>query len=586
MHIPRSTMVLALLALLLGGLAQAPAAGAVGGWTPTAPRPPRDDLPAASTVAITLADGRVLVAESHYGPLGGVAELYDPAADRWTAAAPFDPNNGRATPTLLPDGRVLFIGGISMRGVSPSSMVGLATAQAYDPATGTWAAVAPMRVARREHTATLLPDGTVLVVSGDAGPPFYAPRPVVGVERYDPRTDRWAEAAPLARARIGHGAALLPDGRVLVFGGYGDATAEIYDPAADRWTPAADLPWGRRGDYARRGIALPDGRVLALALGSYDLAPALAVYDPAADRWTPAPPPPPTTRAFSPLPAGRLLAIGEDTRIYDPALNAWAGAPSPSDPGTPQPVGAATHLATPLRGGRVLLVGARGGEIYADEPAPRACFAETGQCVGGRFLDYWLANGGLARNGFPLTGVRIEVLEDGKAYQVQYFERVRLEYHPENAPPYDVLLGHFGRRILLATTGREVAPPAAPLPGQAYFPETGHNLGDGFLAYWQANGGLLQFGYPISEVFEQQLEDGRVYRVQYFERARFEYHPEHSGTPYEVLLGQFGRRILRENDWLAEQPGLKMLYVTTERVQALLGSPAEPYFTPCATIQR
>src|SRR6476620_11140747 len=80
--------------------------------------------------------------------------------------------------------------------------------------------------------------------------------------------------------------------------------------------------------------------------------------------------------------------------------------------------------------------------------AAQQCFAETGQCVRDRFFDYWQTNGGLARNGYPLTPERREILEDGKEYTVQYFERVRLEYHPENVAPNDVQLGQFGRRIL------------------------------------------------------------------------------------------------------------------------------------------
>jgi hypothetical protein len=171
--------------------------------------------------------------------------------------------------------------------------------------------------------------------------------------------------------------------------------------------------------------------------------------------------------------------------------------------------------------------------------AAPACFAETGRCVGGRFLDYWRANGGLAVNGFPISGEFEETLEDGKRYTVQYFERTRLEYHPEAPEPYTVQLGQFGRRI---RGGAD--PPAARLPDTSYFTETGHNLGGRFRDYWQANGGLAQFGFPISEVIAETLEDGKRYEVQYFERARFEYHPENAGTPYEVLLGQFGRRIL------------------------------------------
>ncbi len=171
------------------------------------------------------------------------------------------------------------------------------------------------------------------------------------------------------------------------------------------------------------------------------------------------------------------------------------------------------------------------------------CFTETGRCIGGRFLDYWLRHGGLELNGYPLTGEFEQVLEDGNAYTVQYFERTRLEHHPEHAPPYDVLLGQFGRRI------RPADPPVEPEkdPTATYFAETGHHLGGRFLQYWEANGGLAQFGYPISEEFEEELEDGNVYTVQYFERARFELHPRGSiGPDYIVLLGQFGRRILAE----------------------------------------
>ncbi len=177
--------------------------------------------------------------------------------------------------------------------------------------------------------------------------------------------------------------------------------------------------------------------------------------------------------------------------------------------------------------------------------------------------------------------MRIETLEDGRAYQ-QYFERVRLEYHPEHAPPYDVLLGHFGRRVLRAQFGgvnnavalfQQALAPAAPLAGAAYFPETGHNLAGDFLAYWQANGDLAQFGFPITEEREETLEDGNRYRVQYFERARFEYHPEHAGTPYAILLGQFGRRIEREAAHLTGDFG--RLYFADQGVRDRLGAPIE-----------
>ena len=182
-------------------------------------------------------------------------------------------------------------------------------------------------------------------------------------------------------------------------------------------------------------------------------------------------------------------------------------------------------------------VGADGRPVVSAGPPTRECFAETGRCIAGRFLDRWRATGGATVNGLPLTDERTERLEDGNAYAVQYFERARLEYHPENPAPYDVLLGQFGRRV------RPADPPVAPQSdAPQYFSETGHNLSGLFYQHWREYG-LAQFGYPISEVITETLEDGKPYRVQYFERARFEYHPENQ-APYDVLLGQFGWRVL------------------------------------------
>ncbi len=84
----------------------------------------------------------------------------------------------------------------------------------------------------------------------------------------------------------------------------------------------------------------------------------------------------------------------------------------------------------------------------------------------------------------------------------------------------------------------------APIPNtdaKVYFAETGHTLGNAFLRYWEANGGLAIFGFPISEEFtEVSKVDNKPYTVQYFERNRFEFHPENAGTDFEVLLGLLG----------------------------------------------
>jgi hypothetical protein len=138
---------------------------------------------------------------------------------------------------------------------------------------------------------------------------------------------------------------------------------------------------------------------------------------------------------------------------------------------------------------------------------------------------------------------------DGKAYTVQYFERALFEYHPELAgTPFEVLLAHLG-----TFRYREKYPNDAPnqvpdnSPGSVLFPETGKRLGGIFLGYWQEHGGLAQQGYPISDEFAEISDlDGKSYRVQYFERAVFEHHPELAGTPFEVLLSQLGTFRYRE----------------------------------------
>ena len=90
------------------------------------------------------------------------------------------------------------------------------------------------------------------------------------------------------------------------------------------------------------------------------------------------------------------------------------------------------------------------------------------------------------------------------------------------------------------------APVPAPADGATYFAETGHTLRGVFKAYWQKHGGLPIFGYPTSEEFVERGEDGREYTVQYFERHRFELHPENA-TPYNVLLSRLGDTILQLN---------------------------------------
>lgn len=168
-------------------------------------------------------------------------------------------------------------------------------------------------------------------------------------------------------------------------------------------------------------------------------------------------------------------------------------------------------------------------------------FAQTGKAVRGPFLAYWQAHGGLPIYGYPISDEIAEVLEDGKPYLVQYFERARFEYHPELTGANMIQLGQFGRRL-------HPLYPAVPDCGCGrFFPETGHNIAGDFQAFWEQNGGLATFGLPITDPVTETLEDGKRYTVQWFERARFESHPELAGSN-SILLGQFGRQVYGGNE--------------------------------------
>jgi peptide/nickel transport system substrate-binding protein len=193
--------------------------------------------------------------------------------------------------------------------------------------------------------------------------------------------------------------------------------------------------------------------------------------------------------------------------------------------------------------------------------------------VSGRFLEVWSAQGddqaNTYVNGLPITAVRSEIsTEDGKAYDTQWFERAKYEAHPENQAPYDVLLGRLGanfvegRGSIDGETGQVRNPSDAPFvkveqpsdtsATKVWFPETGHTVTGKILEYWNKYGGLQQFGFPLSEAFDEISTDGKTYSTQYFERARFEVHPEKQ-APYEVELGLLGVQQYKTTPIAADQ---------------------------------
>ncbi|MGZ6268344.1 MAG: Kelch repeat-containing protein [Candidatus Limnocylindrales bacterium] len=223
--------------------------------------------PRAYPMVVTLSDGSVLVAggSRNLQPLDTAERYYQDGT--WVAAGRLNFPRTQGTLTLLGDGRVLATGG----GVEGSpGWAATASAEIFDPKTGLWSPVAPMSVARAFQTATLLENGDVLVAGGATT--YNGTRGTVAntAEVYNLRSNTWRSASSMSVARYAHATARLPDGRVLVAGGWALTTntdpslasAEIYDPASNVWTPTGSLN-DARGSLVM--AALPDGRLLAVA---------------------------------------------------------------------------------------------------------------------------------------------------------------------------------------------------------------------------------------------------------------------------------------------------------------------------------
>jgi hypothetical protein len=218
--------------------------------------------------------------------------------------------------------------------------------------------------------------------------------------------------------------------------------------------------------------------------------------------------------------------------------------------------GRARYLIYPQGGFLSLKLDEQGAPVYVEYDRPAAAggqfFSATGHSLRGSFLSFWEANGGLQRFGYPLTEEIIEPEDgNGRPRVVQYFERARFEFFPENAgTPYEVQLGLIGISLLsrFGIDWQAQAKIASAAPECLYFAPTGHSLCPPFRARWEQLGGLPLLGQPITEPFQATRPDnGQPYTVQYFERARFEFFPENAGTPYEVQLGLLGRELL--NRW-------------------------------------
>jgi hypothetical protein len=350
----------------------AASAQGVNGFTPTGSL----GYPRYEHTATLLPNGKVLVVGGHYYSYtgdGGIvdvplssSELYDPASGTWSATGSLGTARELHTATLLSNGKVLVAGGQFTAG---GYIINLASAELYDPATGTWSATGSLHSQNAGGNAVLLPGGKVLVVG-------------TSTELYNPATGTWTLTGSPAALHGASTATLLTNGKVLLAGG-GTNAAELYNTATGTWTLTGHLGTARSYHSA---TLLPNGKVLVsggevFQNGSGEIAfNSAELYDPSAGTWSPTGSlgNPRYKHTTSLLPNGKVLVTGGkgtgDTggsaEFYDPSTGSWSPAGS---------LGTArySHTATLQADGKVLVAGgfsssdaATSAELYASSLNP------------------------------------------------------------------------------------------------------------------------------------------------------------------------------------------------------------------------
>ncbi|MFT3916847.1 MAG: kelch repeat-containing protein [Anaeromyxobacteraceae bacterium] len=342
------------------------AAPGTGAWRPTRPMQSARAF-AAHTI---LADGTVLAmgGDRHTeGPAWavGTAERFDPATETWSGAGVLAVARGYPAAARLGDGRVLLLGGIGAADVL------LKSAELHDPSNSSWTLTeGGLAVARAGPSATLLPTGKVLVAGGSTWTTADSGQAIASAEVFDPASGTFTTTGAMHHARFNHGVTLLPSGKVLVAGGCdsgactsGTETAELYDPGAGTWTLVASLPAARVGLQL---TLLPSGSVLATGgcLNEESCGGEMRstyLWREGESAWHPAAP-----MAWGHglhfaglLPSGKVLVVAGDNphgravagEVYDPATDSWAVT------GDPWTFHGAGVVGAVLSDGRVLLAG-------------------------------------------------------------------------------------------------------------------------------------------------------------------------------------------------------------------------------------
>jgi hypothetical protein len=351
-----------------------------------------------------------------------------PVVGTWSATGSMIAARAGHTATKLPNGRILVAGGAPQ----PDDTSAIASAEIYDPTTGTWSATGGMVTPRVSHTATLLRNGTVLVAGGFCPGSYIKGCPTLGdpdgaidpsgaislAEIYDPSTGKWTATGSMTTPRSHHTATLLADGRVLVAGaehGMPDAildSVELYDPDTGTWSATGSMITARWQQFA---VLLPDGKVLTVGgIGPvsptvHDVLAAAEVYDPSTGRWT-ATGGLITARAqggtATLLGDGKVIVAGGDgpgepmlatAELYDPNRGTWTATAAMSGPRV-------ESSSTLLADGRVFVVG---GFSVPGDPDGLLASAEL---FDPRTAS-WIGAGSMSIRGFDLTTT---LLADGR----------------------------------------------------------------------------------------------------------------------------------------------------------------------------
>jgi N-acetylneuraminic acid mutarotase/TolB-like protein len=309
----------------------------------------------ANHTATLLSSGKVLVAggmTAASGATTATAELFDPATGSWSATGSMATARYGHTAVLLKNGKVLMTAGFTGSTYTQ-------TVELYDPSAGTFATTGATSTKHYAATATLLPSGKVLVASGNT----YDYTQTTVAELYDPSAGTWAPTGSLTTGRAWAASTLLPSGKVLVAGGgtvanaY-TATAELYDPVAGTWASTGSLATAR---WFHGATLLTSGQVIVTGgAGTAGTLATAELYDPTAGTWSAATGMAAARagHAASLLPSGKLLIAGGGgasgpiggVELYDPSTNTWSSALSL---GTVR----SSATATVLPSGRVLVVG-------------------------------------------------------------------------------------------------------------------------------------------------------------------------------------------------------------------------------------